>query len=245
MSLRLAGILADAADLWRRERGLIVPLAGVFFLVPMLGMVLLIGASGFPGDVAPEQLPEALRKFQSANLLPILAANLALDFGSFAVMTLFLQSGERTLGEVLGATLRRFLPFVAIDLIGSFAFGLGLSLFILPGLLIFSRTWLAIPAYAAAPEAGPIAAFREGWRRSGSTTWIAILAGAGAILFFSLLVMFFVAAVIGGIGALLGGGQVALALGYLAMAAVGAASWTALALLRIAFYRAGTPRQGI
>ncbi|WP_404334352.1 hypothetical protein AB2M62_13025 [Sphingomonas sp. MMS12-HWE2-04] len=245
MSLHLAGVLADAAALWRRERGLLVPLAGMFFLVPMLGMVLLIGASGFPGDVTAEQLPEALRAFQSANLVPILGANLALDFGSFAVMTLFLQTGERTLGEVLIATLRRFLPFLAIDLMGSFLFGLGLSLFLLPGLLIFSRTWLAIPAYAAAPEAGPVAAIREGWRRSGGTVWIAILAGAGMVLFLSLLAMFFVAGITGGIGALLGGGQVAMALGYLAMAVVGAGSWTALTLLRVAFYRAGSPRQGI
>jgi hypothetical protein len=52
--------------------------------------------------------------FYWANLLPILLANLAIDFGTFAVLNLYLQGGGRTLGEVLVLTLRRLLPMAGL-----------------------------------------------------------------------------------------------------------------------------------
>jgi hypothetical protein len=130
MTLGLAGVLADARALWRSERDLLLPIAGMFFVVPMLAIILLLADSGF-ADVAPEKLREAVMAFYVANLVPILLANLAIEFGTFATLNLYLQGGGRTLGEVLLLTLRRFLPWLAIDITAALLFSFGSSLFLL------------------------------------------------------------------------------------------------------------------
>ncbi|AQR73849.1 hypothetical protein [Sphingomonas sp. LM7] len=245
MSLRLAGVLADARILWRRERDLLLPIAGVFFVLPMLGIVLLLANSGFPGDVAPEKLREAVMAFYVANLAPILIANLAIDFGTFAVLNLYLQGDGRTLGEVLKLTMRRFLPFLAIDIIGSLLFSFGASLFLLPGLFAFGRTWLAGPALAAAPEGGVVGAFRQGWRRSAGFGWVVLLAAAGVTFLGAFLLIVVSTGLLGGLAALIGDPRIAAVLGYVATALIGGLAWSVLAVLRIAAYRSSEPRQGM
>ncbi|HVJ03465.1 MAG TPA: hypothetical protein VM662_14880 [Sphingomonas sp.] len=230
-------VFADAAVLWRSERELLARMAGVFFFLPMLAVVLLIASSGFGREVTPEQFREALLAFQSANFLPLLLASIALDFGTFAVLNLLLQGGGRTLGEVLRMSLLRFLPFVAITIVAGALFSLGLSLFVLPGLFAFARTWLAAPAYAAAPQRGPFVALAEGWRRSRGWTWLLILAATGAVLVPALFVAMLAAALFAAIGVPTGMSQAAEIAAHLTAAAIAAFAWTRLAVLRVAFYR--------
>jgi hypothetical protein len=248
MTLRLAGVLADARTLWRSERELLLPIAGVFFVVPMLGIVLLLDGSGFAA-VPPEKLREAVMAFYVANLLPILLANLALDFGTFAVLNLYLQGGGRTLGEVLLLTLRRFLPFLVIDITAALLFSFGSSLFVVPGLFAFARTWLAAPAFAAAPEKGVVDAFRQGWRRSAGFSWIVLLVAAGLTFVVALLLVLVSTGVLGGFAALIGDTRVAVVLGYVVTALIGGFAWSVLGVLRVAAYRASAagqdPRQGM
>ena len=243
MTLGLAGVLADARALWRSERELLLPIAGMFFVVPMLGIVLLLAGSGF-AQVAPEKLRDAAMAFYVANLLPILLANLAIDFGTFAVLNLYLQGGGRTLGEVLLLTLRRFLPFLAIDIIAALLFSFGSSLFLLPGLFAFARTWLAGPAFAAAPERGLIEAFRQGWRRSSGFGWIVLLAAAGLVFLGAMLLIVLSTGLLAGIAAAVGDERVGLVTGYVAAALVGGGAWSALGVLRVAAYRRSEPGQG-
>lgn len=244
MTLSLAGVLADARTLWRSERELLVPIAGMFFVVPMLGVVLLLANSGFPGDTAPGQIREAVAAFYAANLLPIFLANVAIEFGTFAVLNLLLQGNGRTLGEVLLLSLRRFLPFLGISIIGSLLFSIGSSLFILPGLFAFGRTWLAGPSYAVSPEAGPIDAFRQGWRRSAGFGWLTLLAAAAFTMVASILLVVASTVIISALAALVGAQWMQM-LSLLATALIGGFAWTALALIRVAAYRRTEPRQGM
>jgi hypothetical protein len=242
MTLGLAGVLADARALWRGERDLILAIAGVFFVVPMLAMVLLLAQSGF-GQVAPEKLREAAAAFYAANLLPILLANAMIEFGTFAVLNLLLQGNGRTLGEVLLLTLRRFLPFLGISLIGGFLFSLGISLFVVPGLFAFGRTWLAGASYAARPEAGPIEAFRQGWRRSGGFGWVTLLAAAAITMMAAIVLIVISTMIISGFAAVVGDHRMQV-VSLLVTALIGGFTWTALAVLRVAAYRRSEPGQG-
>ena len=245
MTLSLAGVLADARTLWRSERELLLPIAGMFFVVPMLGIVLLLANSGFPGEVAPEKLYESVVAFQSANLLPLLLANLAIDFGTFAVLNLYLQGGGRTLGEVLVLTVRRLLPWLAIDIVAALLFSFGSSLFLLPGLFAFGRTWLAGPAFAAAPERGVIEAFRQGWRGSAGFGWIVLLAVSGFVLLGALLLVIVSTGLLALLGAAVGDERIVVAIGYVVTALIGGFAWSALAVLRVAAYLRTAPRQGM
>jgi hypothetical protein len=245
MKPTIAGVLADARALWRRERALLLPLAGMFFFVPMLGMALLLTGMRLSSDAAPEQAWAATMAFYEANLPVFFVIELVLNFGTFAVLNLFLQGNGRTLGEVLVLTLRRFLPFLAISIATRFLFGLGFSLFIVPGLLIFTRTWLVAPAYAAHPEQGIGAALRRGWRASAGVNGLVVLAMAAGAFFVSLTVGVFALAVATLIAGLVGGAAAATVAGYIALAAVGALAWLLFALLCVSLYRLTAPRQGI
>lgn len=245
MKLTLAGAFVEAGALWRHERYLLLRLASVFLFLPLLGIVLLLASADFGKGIELEQFEAALLAFQKANIVPVLLASVALDFGTFALLNLFLQGDGRTLGEVLVMTLRRFLPFLAISIVASTLFSLGLSLFLVPGLFIFARTWLAGPAYAAAPEQGPIAAFREGWRRSGGVTWLLILAAAALVMIPALFVIILAAGLISAIGSALDAGQVTAVAGHLVIAAIGALLWAWFAVMRVAFYRLGGASNGI
>jgi hypothetical protein len=205
--------------------------------------VLLLATSGFPGEAAPEQLREAIAAFYEANIVPILAANLAIAFGSFAVLNLFLQGGGRTLGEVLRIALRRFLPYLGIYVIASLLVSFGLSALVLPGLFAFGRTWLVAPCYAAAPEKGPIDAFRQGWKRSAGFNWIVLLAAALLIVVAAMLLIVLSSVAIGGLAALVEA-RIALVIGHLVTALIGGFAWTGFALIRVAAYRRGAPSTG-
>jgi hypothetical protein len=244
MSFTSRGVLADAATLWRAERELLVALAGLFFVVPMLAAILLVAGMDMPATPDPEKMREALMAFYWANALPIFAINLAFDFGTFAVFNLYLQGGGRTLGEVLMLTLRRFPIFFLINVIAGLLFSFGLWL-ILPALFALARTWLAGPAYAAAPERGIVDAFRQGWRRSAGFSGLALLAVGTMIFFFGLGVVILASGILGTLAGLIGGAQAVAIVSYLTTALFGGAIWAALAVVRVAAYRLGAPRQGI
>ena len=244
MRLSFAGAFADAAGLWRSERDLLTRLAAVFFFVPILGLVLLLSRIELPADATADQLRALVTAFYEANLLAILLVNLTINFGTFAVLMLFLHSG-RTLGQVLLLALQRFLPFLAIDMAAGLLFYAGMSLLVLPGLFAFGRTWLMAPAYAAAPERGLGEAVRQGWQRSGGLVWI-VIAGAATLTMVAAIVAILVSStVLGMVSAMAGGATPVAIAGYLVIALIGALLWTALAVLRVAFYRLSAPRQGI
>lgn len=237
MTLSFAGVFADAGAIWRSERQLLARVAGVFYVLPVLGFVMLLGSSGVMQGTPPEQMQEALNRFYANNLPAIFLVTAAMDFGTFAILNLFLQGGGRTLGEVLMLALRRLLPFLAIDLLGNFAFALGLSLFVLPGLFLLARTWLAAPAFTARPEQGVIEAFRQGWKRSSGLSWLILLAVSGVTMLGTLGAVIAVSAILGTLHVALGGSQIVVAAGYLAIALIGGFAWTAVTVLRVAAYR--------
>jgi hypothetical protein len=246
MTLRLADLFADAKTLWQRERALVLPVAGLFFLLPSLGVLLLMARSAPALETLPDQaaLLAFYKQFIAANVVPIALAYLAVDYGIFALFNLYLNGGGRTLGQVLAQALRRLFPFLVLELAVSIAFQLGFSLFIAPGLFVFARTWLAAPAYAARPEAGLIEAFRQGWVRSGGVRWLQFLVVAAVVFVAGIGAMAVASIVTGLIATAAGGGMVAESLGYVALSLIGALIWTALVIVRVAAYRATEPRQG-
>lgn len=244
-NLSFGKVFADAGALWRAERELLLPIAGVFFFVPFLGIVMLLSTSGFPVAAdTPEALQTALRNFYRANLIAILAANLVTIFGNFAVLNVFLQGGGRTLGEVLLVTLRRFLPFLVMAILLNLAFSLGLSLLLVPGAFVFCRTWLAAPAYAAEPERGLLAAVTQGWILSGRWNWLVILL-AGAALLLAAIGMISVVSVLLGELAKIGAREAFTVAAHVLTAAVGTAAWLGFGIVGVALYRASAPRQGM
>jgi hypothetical protein len=235
---------ADAGALWRAEREVLAPIAGVFFFLPLLGIVMLFSAGGVPASGNdPQALWTALNAFAKRLVVPILLFNVTTSFGSFAVLTVLLQGGGRKLGEVLRVAVRRFPPFLGMDLVIGIIVNIGFfSLLVAPGLFVFCRTWLAAPAYAAAPEKGLAAALQQGWALSGRWNWLIVLL-VGAAVFLATLGLAVIATILLGALATVGG-QVATVASLLTATLLSTAAWIAFTLLRVALYRASVPSDG-
>ncbi|WP_066799086.1 hypothetical protein [Sphingomonas soli] len=246
MTLSLSGVFADAGAMWRSQRDILSALAGVFFVVPMLGILFLMAQSGLPTDPDPVKLNEAVRKFYEDNLLWFLLANLLIDFGTFTILILFLQPGTRTLGETMTLALRRLLPLVVIDVLCSILFGIGFSLFVLPGLFVFGRTWLAAPALAANPDQGILGAFRQGWQRSFGFRWVVLLAAmAMTVLTAAVAILLASRLLLGLLVMAAGDNQFIEMAGYVLIALLGGFAWVTLVLIRVSAYRRTEPSTGI
>lgn len=235
MRLSLGSALADAAVLWRAERDIVVRIAGVFYLLPILALGMLASGLVLPDQATPEQVREAVGAFYRANMIWLLLISVALEFGTLALLKLYLQGGG-TVQDVLRAAAVRLLPFVLLGLANGAVMQLGFTLFIIPGLYIFGRTWLMGVAYAGEPERGLLNAIERGFRLSTGNGWriallgfgVAVIAGAGALV---LLILAQTGA------ALAGGAQWAQAVSLVPVAIVAAAAYTAFTLVRIATYR--------
>lgn len=235
MRLSLGSALADAAALWRAERDIVARIAGVFYLLPILALGMLASGLVLPDQATPEQVQEAVGSFYRANIVWLLLISVALEFGTLALLKLFLQPGG-TVRDVLQAAAVRLLPFVLLGFANGAVMQLGFTLFIIPGLYVFGRTWMMGTAYAAEPERGLLGAIERGFRLSAGNGWriallgfgVAMIAGAGALV---LLILAQTAA------ALAGGAQWAQAVSLVPVAIAAAAAYAAFTLVRIAAYR--------
>ncbi|MHA6719919.1 hypothetical protein ACX40Y_10780 [Sphingomonas sp. RS6] len=248
MRIGFAALFGEAGALWRAERQLVTRVASVFLFLPLLGIILLIATSAPPLDVPPDQLSQTLndfyRQFSQRNLVPLAIANFAMDYGLFALLNLYFQGSGRTLGGVLSHSLRWLFPFLLIELAVGLLFSVGFSLFVLPGLFLFARTWLVAPAFAVNPQAGLIAAAKQGWARSGGTVWLVLLGACALVFVAGFAAMAVASLLLGLVSAAVGGGAAIEAITFVVLAAVAMLVWTALALLRVAAYRATESDEG-
>lgn len=237
MKLTVGGVLGDAAALWRAERDVLIRLSGVFFLLPILALLMLLttlpAITGERGD--GEAVFAAVRSFYAANFVWLLLASLALDFGALAVLDLFLHRGG-TVRDLLVTSLMRMLPFVLIGFLTGSLINIGFALYVIPGLYAFGRCWMMGAAYAAEPGNGILAAIERGFRMSAGNGWRIALLGCGtaAIAGSGAMVLLILAQVL---TALAGNAAWVQALALVLPAAAAAAAYAAFTLVRIAAYR--------
>lgn len=235
MRLALGSALGDAAALWRAERDLVIRIAGVFYLLPILALAMLASGLELPAQATPEQAFEAFSAYYRANLIWVFALSAALEFGSLALLNLFLQRG-RTIRETLQASALRLLPFFLLGYANGALIQLAATLFVVPGIYVFGRTWMMGAAYAAEPERGLLAAVERGFRVSSGNGWRLALLGVGTVLI-SGTAIFVLMIVVRTLVVLTGDAEWAQAVFLLPVAIAGAAAYVAFTLARIAAYR--------
>lgn len=236
MRLPIGGVLADAVALWRAERDVVMRIAGVFFLLPILALAMLVTTIPAIDDPASnEAVLAAVRAFYVANFIWLLLASLALDFGAFVLLNLFLR-GRRTVRDLLTLSLARLLPFVLIGFLTGSLINIGFALYVVPGLYIFGRCWMMAAVYAGEPDRNLFAAIERGFRLSTGHGWRIALLGIGtaAIAGSCALVLLVIAQAV---TALAGGMAWVQAVALVPVAAAGAGAYVAFTLVRIAIYR--------
>lgn len=220
------GIRLDSNRAWqqaiaalRSNREMLLPLAGVFFLLPNLAMSLLVPEAKPPaGADQAAMVAYAMDYYRKA--LPIVIPVLVFQaIGTLAMLTLLTDRARPTVGEALLAGLRTALPYFAAQLIFGFLLGvIALPLLILttltgsPALTLLAffilglyggiRTALSAPVIAIEKQLNPVRALARSWQLTRGNA-LALLAFTGLISIAFLVVLWVVMALFGSLANLL------------------------------------------
>lgn len=169
MRIDLATILRDAWTIFRRDRDVLLRLAGPFLFLPAYALMLLVPPPPTPdtaiadSHAAAQAWVEALGDWGGAHGGWFLLGYAVGNIGGAAILSLYL---DRTRPDVRGALGRaaslapRFLLAMAVI---SLPAGLGLLLWVVPGLFVLGRTMLVAPVLIAERPVGAVHAIARGW----------------------------------------------------------------------------------
>jgi hypothetical protein len=172
MRVSAAGLVADAWALFRRDRDLLLALAGPFWFLPSFALTLLVPpppalpAGVEPGGAAWNSWSQNFAQWLSAQGSWYLLGAAIGAWGTASVFALYLDRRHLSLGDALarGAAIwPRYMLLSALTGIMTFA---GLLLWVVPGLYILGRVLLAGPALVAERPLGALAAVGRGFALS-------------------------------------------------------------------------------
>lgn len=179
MKLDFATPFVAAYTLWRRDRALLLPIAGLLIFVPQYALLLLVPdmprlAEGDSSQAAMVAWSQAFALWARANGGWYVAAPLITLFGTLTVATLYVDRGRPAAGAALGSALGLVPRYVLAQILVSLPVG-GLLLAALPApvlayvlalpiFYIFARTMLVAPVIVRERPIGAVAAIGRSWR---------------------------------------------------------------------------------
>ncbi|MGN7159727.1 hypothetical protein [Sphingomonas sp. SAFR-052] len=240
MRIDIGAVVREALAIWRRDRDVILAVAGVFFFVPNLALSLLLTMDRAPVTVDAATVDDnALIATLQAQLIenaPWLAMQaLAELIGIAVLLTLLLDPARPTVGEALRSVVRRLPVLVAATLLVNAAKFGGLLLLILPALYVIGRVFVVIPVLVAEPQRR----FGDAMTRALTLTkgYVLQLVSLSAMLYFGGQLIALLLTSTASAVSRSGGNPVTMAMLATAIAFVGAAMSTAFALVRATVYR--------
>lgn len=180
MTITFASLLAAAWRVFRRSADTVTAVAGMLVFLPAFAAVLLCD----PIPALPTTRDEATMTAWIAAVsswgqsygLWFLAADIAGIYGVTAIALLLLAPDRPTTQQALHMAATRLWPFLLASLIVALPVGLGLWLFVLPGLYIQARLVATVPVLARRHDLGAWRAIRvsaamtrgHGWAITGA-----------------------------------------------------------------------------
>lgn len=240
MKTDIGAACREALRYWRRDRDVIVAIAGVFFFVPTL----ILGLFMVPGDAAVASagtpatdaaLLESMRAYFLANMHWLLLQTVAELFGVCVILSLLLDPSRPTVGAASLQTANRLPMVLAVTVVVNIVKIAGLVMFILPGLFVIGRTFVILPALMARPERGAGASVSEALALTEGLV-VRLVALAGAIYFATQTAVLLLSAT-ARLASTGGENPVLSAMLAAAVAFVGAIMSIAFVLVRAALYR--------
>lgn len=238
MTFSFRGVISDAVTLWRTDRNLMWPIAGVFLFLPLLGMFLLAMTSGvqLPENGDRAQTREILNAFLLSNIGWFGLIIALTEFGGLALLSLYLRRGE-TVGAVLLSSVQRLIPFFLITIVVNTLVQFGTYLLFVPAIYVFGRTWMMGVAFAAEPTRGAWQAMVRGFELSDKNGWKIGFFALGLALFIGASALSIAVVLLAIAAPLVGGSQSAASLVFVPIALLVTVCWVLFTLVRIALYR--------
>lgn len=250
MKLDIAALFRDAGTLFRRDRALLLGLAGPFWLLPTLALSLLLPPPPEPDPATTAeaqaqvvaqwfagQLPWLLLAFGVA-LCGVATAYVLYDARARPTLAVALRRGLLLVPRLLLASALPAFPLLPVmTLAALFPAGIGLMLWLLVALYVSGRLLPLGPVFANEGPIGAIAALRRAWELSRGTG-LSLGLVLGTVLGAATLAQMPLLLLDGVLRANAGGvNPVAVAIVDIASATVSAAAALASALVAVASYR--------
>ena len=169
MTIDVTTVLRDAWALFRRDRDVLLRLAGPFLFLPAYALVLLVPAPPTPdanaadSQAATQAWLQSVGDWAGAHGGWFLLAYAIGYVGGAAILSLYLDRTRPDVGGALRRALTLAPRFLLAMLVVSFPAGLGLLLWVIPGLYVMGRTMLVAPALVAERPVAALAAIARGW----------------------------------------------------------------------------------
>ncbi len=238
MKIDIAAACRDAIGIWRRDRDVIVPVAGVFFFLPNLAMGLFMD----PGEAAQRAAPgdsqallQTMQTYLAQNVHWLVLQAVAELVGVATLLFLLLAPERPTVGEALRAAFARLPVLIVAVLLVNAAKLVGIALFVLPTLYVIGRAFLVLPVLVAEPQRR----FGEAMSRALALTGGQVLSllSLSAFLFFAAQLIVLLLSATASVVSSSGTNPVVTAMLATAVAVVGAGMSIAFALVRATVYR--------
>lgn len=170
MSLDIAGVLRDAWAMARRDREMLIGVAGLFVFLPDLLQALFVAPwPPLPATSDPAAADAWVKLFldwaQRYELIAIACAIVAL-FGILLLFRLYSDRERPTVAAALGRGVVMLLPYLLLAYGVLLSVAIGWLLFYLPGLYLKGRLLPVSPVFLGERPVGIFAA----WRRSFALT---------------------------------------------------------------------------
>jgi hypothetical protein len=176
--LRFIDLIGTAAALTRGRQEALVLFAGLFLFLPMVALLLFLPPPVLAGDEAV--IVKQITAYAQKVSIPMIIMTLPMAFGHAAIQSLLLGTGRGDVAGHLAQAGRLFAGFLAVLLLIRVAVGLGMQLFLLPGLFAYVATFLAKPLMIAEGILNPFTALQRGFSlmkgRIGRTAFVLFLA---------------------------------------------------------------------
>lgn len=172
MGLSPAALLADAWASFRRDRVLLLAIAGAFWFVPTFALVLLVPAPPLPsaqlepGSQAAARYIAQLTQWMGAHGGWYLLRAGIDAWATAAVFALYLDRARPDLREALTVGARLWPRFMLMSAIVGLLTIAGLALYVLPGIWVLARLVAAGPALVAERPLSATAAIARSFRMS-------------------------------------------------------------------------------
>lgn len=162
----------DATTLVKAHLPLTAALAGVFLFLPGMAMALLGPAPLTPpADATPDQLFALLMADFRQQMPWLLTISVASTIGSVAILRLWLARSGTSVGEALVFAFAMIPTLLAIFVIQSFIFGVGMLLLIVPAIYLIGRFSAVYPSLADRDIKNPITALQDSWQLTRGNGW--------------------------------------------------------------------------
>lgn len=192
----------DALALLNGHKDVVLPIAGVFILLPTILMGYFVPEPDIGPATGQLKVIAVLIEYYQENALWFIGTTILAIIANLAIYLLILSDTKPTVGQALALSTGFFLTFYIANLISALAIFIGMFLLIIPGFYLAIKLSLTGPAIVAEEIKNPIAALSRSWRLTKGNS-LYIFAFYAIILIVSVVIYMVVTGILGEISGMI------------------------------------------